>query len=134
MVKIQCQRRNTRQRQVVLEELRASFSHPTAGDLYRTVVARMPQISLGTVYRNLEILQESGQAIRLAGCTGQEARYDGRTDPHLHFQCCKCARISDLDTMLPLLDELVGTTVEGHEVTAYQVVLRGTCRACGSSR
>jgi len=134
MSPVTCQRRNTRQRQVVLEELRATTSHPTAGELYRTVRERMPRISLGTVYRNLEILQESRQAIRLAGCSGQEARYDGRTAHHLHFHCCVCHRICDLDTVLPLLDDLIGTTISGHEIAGYQVILQGTCRECGTLR
>ena len=104
-----CQRRNTRQRQIVLEALRATCEHPTAGELYKTVRERMPRISLGTVYRNLEILQETGQAVRLAGCSGQEARYDGRCDPHLHLVCGECGGVRDLDTVLPVLDDLLGT-------------------------
>jgi Fur family ferric uptake transcriptional regulator len=124
------QRRNTRQRQVVLEELQASVSHPTAGELYRTVRERLPRISLGTVYRNLEILQETGEAVRLAGLAGQEARYDGHTQPHLHFQCRHCNRILDLETVMPVLDDLVGSTVEGHEISGYNVILQGSCREC----
>jgi len=52
--------RNTRQRQVVLEELRKLTSHPTAAELYEITRARLPKISLGTVYRNLEVLAENG--------------------------------------------------------------------------
>jgi Fur family ferric uptake transcriptional regulator len=125
-----CQRRNTRQRQVVLDELRHDCTHPTAGELYRRVRERMPRISLGTVYRNLEILQETGDAIRLSGCSGQEARYDGRPEPHLHFRCEQCERIRDLETVLPLVDDLVGSSLEGHVVSGYHVVLHGTCRDC----
>lgn len=129
-----CQRRNTRQRQIVLEALRATCEHPTAGELYKTVRERMPRISLGTVYRNLEILQETGQAVRLAGCSGQEARYDGRCDPHLHLVCGECGGVRDLDTVLPVLDDLLGTYLEGHEVDGYHVMLRGTCRQCRDTR
>jgi Fur family transcriptional regulator, ferric uptake regulator len=128
-----CQRRHTRQRQVVLEQLRACYCHPTAGELYQRVREYLPRISLGTVYRNLDILQESGQAIRLAGVMGSEARYDGRCEPHLHFQCGQCGQILDLQTEYPALDELVGTTVEGHTVTSYQVLLHGDCRTCALS-
>ncbi len=125
-----CQRRNTRQRQVVLEELCTECSHPTAGDLYRRVRERLPRISLGTVYRNLEILQETGQAVRLAGCSGQEARYDGRSDPHLHFHCVQCDRITDLETVFPLMDDLIGCDLENNEIESYLVIMRGTCRRC----
>jgi len=125
-----CQRRNTRQRQVVLEELRSDCSHPTAGELYRRVREHLPRISLGTVYRNLEILQETGQAVRLAGCSGQEARYDGRAEPHLHFHCHQCESIADLETVLPVLDDLVGGALENNLIDGYHVILRGVCRRC----
>jgi len=125
-----CQRRNTRQRQVVLEELQACRTHPTAGELYKSVREHLPRISLGTVYRNLEILQEVGQANRLSCCSSSEARYDGRTAPHLHFQCRHCQQVRDLDVVLPLLDDLVDTMVEDHEVSGYNVVFEGTCRDC----
>ena len=127
---VTCQRRNTRQRQVVLEELQAECSHPTAGELYRRVRGRLPRISLGTVYRNLEILQETGQAVRLAGCSGQEARYDGRAEPHLHFHCTQCESIVDLETMFPLMDDLIGSSLENHAIDGYHVILRGTCSRC----
>lgn len=125
-----CQRRNTRQRQIVLQELRASRSHPTAGELYRQVRQQLPRISLGTVYRNLDILLEMGQAIRLAGVEGQEARYDGCVNPHLHFQCRQCGAIHDLEIALPGPADLVGRTVEGHAITGHQTILYGTCRDC----
>jgi Fur family transcriptional regulator, ferric uptake regulator len=125
-----CQRRNTRQRQVVLQELRACRTHPTASELYKRVRHVMPRISLGTVYRNLEILQETGQAIRLTGIEGSEARYDGCADPHLHFQCRQCGRIHDLVTTLPGVGELLGQSVEGHTVSGYHILLYGTCKDC----
>ena len=125
-----CQRRNTRQRQVVLSTLCEMNSHPTAGELYRLVRDKLPRISLGTVYRNLEILQETGQAVRLAGCNGQEARYDGRTEPHLHFHCRQCQAIFDLATKLPLLDDLLDKTIEGHRTDGYHLILHGTCLDC----
>jgi Fur family transcriptional regulator, ferric uptake regulator len=129
-----CQRRNTRQRQVVLQELQACRTHPTASELYRRVREQLPRISLGTVYRNLDILQEKGQAIRLAGLEGQEARYDGCAEPHLHFQCRDCGAIHDLAASWPPLDDLLGPTVEGHDVTGAQVLLYGCCRACRNGR
>ncbi len=125
-----CQRRNTRQRQVVLQELRATKTHPTASELYKRVRQQMPRISLGTVYRNLDILQETGQAIRLAGIEGQEARFDGCPDPHMHFQCRECGKIHDLDATWPGLNDLVGTTFEGHRIEGLQVILYGSCQRC----
>ncbi|MDY0110327.1 MAG: transcriptional repressor [Candidatus Krumholzibacteria bacterium] len=128
-----CQRRNTRQRQMVLQELRASYVHPTAGEIYQSVRDRLPNISLGTVYRNLDILLETGQAIRLASILGQEARYDGRCEPHVHFQCHECGRIYDLNSAWPALDDLVGKMLEGHAIAGFQLLLHGTCLECSSS-
>ena len=125
-----CRRRNTKQRQFVLKELRASRSHPTVGELYEKVRQHMPNMSLGTVYRNLDILQETGQAIRLAGINGSEARYDGCTVPHLHFQCRDCGSLHDLEMNVASLDALIGQAPEGHIVAGYQVILHGTCQNC----
>jgi len=125
-----CQRRNTRQRQVVLEELCSTHDHPTAAILYDRVKQRLPRISLGTVYRNLDILQETGSCVRLCGAEGAESRFDGRIEPHLHFQCRQCNGLRDLDTMLPLLDDYIGSRMEGHQVEGYNLILRGICRSC----
>lgn len=129
-----CTRRNTRQRQVVLEELRASYAHPTASDLYKQVRRRMPRISLGTVYRNLDILQQTGQAIRVAGVQGAEARYDGCVDPHLHFQCCHCSAVIDLEAAPPDMTGMIGQILEGHEIDGFQVMLYGICRDCSRQK
>lgn len=125
-------RRNTPQRQIILEELSSVTSHPTAAELFSLVRKRLPRISLGTVYRNLDILQEQGRCVRLCGSDGAEARFDGRMDPHLHFQCQHCGTLGDLDTMLPLLDDYIGSTIEGHEIAGYNLILRGRCRRCRS--
>jgi len=129
-----CQRRNTRQRQVVLEELRADCSHPTAAELYDRVRTRLPRISLGTVYRNLDILEETGQCIRLCGSISSESRFDGRPEPHLHHQCRVCGTVRDLATMLPVLDEMLEERAEGHLIERYSVVLHGVCRECRECR
>ncbi len=127
---IECQRRNTRQRQFVLQALQESHAHPTAAELHETVRHHLPRISLGTVYRNLDILQETGQAMRVPGGDGNEARFDGRTTPHHHFQCRRCGSLRDLESMLPAVDHCVGTTLEGHHVEGYSLVLRGVCSGC----
>ena len=82
----QPQTRMTRQRMVILEELRKVKTHPTADELYAMVRTRMPRISLGTVYRNLDFLTESKEILKLEGFTITEARveYEGI--------CEECAR------------------------------------------
>ena len=70
--------RMTNQRRVILEELRKVHTHPTVDELYTIVKARMPHISLGTVYRNLDLLTETGEVLKLDSA-GSMRRYDGRT-------------------------------------------------------
>jgi len=113
----------------VLDVLRALTCHPTANELFPTVRDHMPTISLGTVYRNLEILVEDGQVIRLDQ-GGPEFRYDGNTIPHNHFRCEQCGRVHDVGLVVTALESLVGTTVGRHKVTGYSLVLHGICATC----
>ena len=78
--------RNTRQRDVILGELRNSLTHPTATELYDLVRRRLPKISLGTVYRNLDLLARMGIIQRLE-MAGAETRFDGDRRPHDHIRC-----------------------------------------------
>jgi len=122
-------RRNTRQRQAILEELREMRSHPTAGELYRSVRQRLPRISLGTVYRNLDILAETGQVVKLASAD-QEARYDGNPAPHAHLQCEACGRIEDVELVVPALAELARSEIHGYRISTYSLLFAGMCPAC----
>ena len=85
----------TRQRQVILEELRKVDTHPSADEVYEMVRKRLPRISLGTVYRNLEILSASGEIQRLElGCNLK--RFDGIASNHYHIRCPDCDRVVDV--------------------------------------
>lgn len=125
--------RMTKQRQVILEELRGVVSHPTAGDLCQMVRARLPRISLGTVYRNLEILSKQGIITKL-DVAGQEMRFDGNTDQHYHLRCGGCGRVDDLH-MEPMkglnqaAEQASGYTIFGHSLEFV-----GLCPDCGSNR
>ena len=129
--------RNTQQRQVILEELRGLTSHPTAADLYQLVRARLPKISLGTVYRNLELLTEM-RAIQKLEAGGTEARFDGNADHHHHVRCVSCGRVDDLgDVPEDLTDALAGACIShpsGYEILGYQLVFSGICPGCGTKQ
>jgi Fur family ferric uptake transcriptional regulator len=124
-------RRNTRQRQAILETLRARKTHPTAGEIFHAVRDQLPRISLGTVYRNLEVLAENGLVMRLSG-TGPEIRFDGNPLPHTHVRCESCGRLADLDLDVPVLDRLLGSEVGGFLVTSHTLTLHGVCVSCRS--
>jgi Fur family transcriptional regulator, ferric uptake regulator len=125
--------RNTKQRQVVLEELRKLASHPTAAGLYKIVSRRLPKISLGTVYRNLDLLTKTG-IIQKLEFGSEEARFDGNSTPHDHIRCVKCGKVDDihrppLDLLGGMMDDFHGYHVLGHRVEFF-----GLCPQCKNSR
>jgi Fur family ferric uptake transcriptional regulator len=121
--------RNTRQRQVILEELRKLTSHPTAAGLYEIVRRRLPRISLGTVYRNLELLAQMG-TIQKLDLAGGQARFDGNPGRHHHVRCTCCGRVDDI-WGLPLdLAELRHNDSSGYLLLAYRLELTGVCPRC----
>ncbi len=121
--------RNTRQRRIILEELQRLRSHPTATALYELVRGRLPKISLGTVYRNLELLSRQG-AIRKLEFGGEEARFDGDLTRHEHVRCVRCGRMDDIHR--PPLDLPVGQADDcsGYQILSYRIQYAGVCPAC----
>jgi Fe2+ or Zn2+ uptake regulation protein len=95
------QRRNrSQQRERLLELLRGTDGHPTAGSLHTALRAEFPRLSLGTVYRNLDVLISQGDVAEIPDTDGIR-RFDGNTAPHHHFVCDRCGSIQDLDLPLP---------------------------------
>lgn len=122
------QTRMTRQRMVILEELKKLHTHPTADELYAMVRARLPRISLGTVYRNLDFLAETGEILKLEAA-GSIRRFDGDVRPHQHIRCTRCGRVGDIMPPFPAPD-VTGLQVEGFTVTRARVEFEGVCDAC----
>ncbi|MBI3600601.1 MAG: transcriptional repressor, partial [Nitrospinae bacterium] len=85
-------RKYSMQREVILNILRSTKSHPTADWVYEQARRLIPGISLGTVYRNLKILKEDGTISELS-FANTFCRYDGNAEPHYHFTCEKCKRV-----------------------------------------
>ena len=123
--------RMTRQRKVILEELRKVKTHPSADEVYEMVRKRLPRISLGTVYRNLEILSESGDIQKLEpGCSLK--RFDGDTSEHCHIRCVRCDRIADA----PLPDvkfDLEQVESSDFEITGHRLEFLGLCSECSDN-
>jgi Fur family ferric uptake transcriptional regulator len=127
--------KRSRQRDFILENLRKTKTHPSAGEVYGMVRSGMPRISLGTVYRNLELLAEA-KVIRRLGCAGSERRYDGDMSPHLHIRCLNCDLIADImDVPGPELVDLnhVGLPPD-FTVTGFSLELTGLCPACNKEK
>lgn len=121
----------SRQRQRILELLKSTDTHPTADWVYTQLKPEFPKLSLGTVYRNLNILVKQGQ-VRELRCGSTFDRFDGNVKPHYHFTCSHCGQIVDLhlqlgrDVFQRILDE-TGCLVEGHTLDCF-----GICSVCRS--
>jgi Fur family ferric uptake transcriptional regulator len=122
-------KRKTRQREVILEELHRVKDHPTAGELHERVRARLPRISLGTVYRNLERLAGAGEVNKLE-FAGTETRFDAVTKPHYHVRCTACGAVDDVKE---IEEELIGGSFRelgGYLVQSYRLEFLGLCPNC----
>ena len=114
----------------ILSDLQETTVHPTADWVYAKLKPRYPNLSLGTVYRNLKKFCETGKAVSVGVINGQE-HFDGRVEPHAHFVCKQCGAVSDLDWLcLPdaSLDDL--ETLTGAHADSYHLVVSGECAAC----
>jgi Fur family transcriptional regulator, ferric uptake regulator len=123
--------RTTRQKLVIVDELRKVKSHPTAQDVYEMVRKPLPNISLGTVYRNLELLSDNGNIQRLAFHLGKR-RYDGNPHTHPHVCCKICGKVDDLPDNSVINEEMLLslTDVCGYRITDYSLELLGICGDC----
>ena len=121
--------RETRQRKIILEELKKTRSHPTADQVYQIVRRRLPKISLGTVYRNLELLYEEGM-IKKIELAGTQRRYDGETDKHYHIRCIYCNRVDDIKIkyLANMEKEFFATT--DYKIIGHRLEFIGICPKC----
>ncbi len=88
--------RNTRQRAVILDILKRNPVHPTAEDIYREARRTLPNISLGTVYRNLNFLRDQGLVREVRSHGDTSSRFEAELPPHAHFHCTECQTVVDL--------------------------------------
>ena len=132
MTLMETKRKNSKKRAAVLDALMATTEHPTVEALYKTLKPDYPELSLGTVYRNLAVLQEEGLCVCVAHVDGQ-ARFDGRTDPHAHFICRGCGRVMDMP-MPETVGELAGGLATGLGCRAENLALSvsGLCGECAA--
>jgi Fur family ferric uptake transcriptional regulator len=121
--------RITNQRDVILNELRAVKTHPTADELYTQVRRRLPRVSLATVYRNLEWLSEQGLARKIE-VGGRQKRFDGDISKHYHVRCEKCGMVADIE--MDTLDNLEDRISQpcGFIITGHRLEFTGLCAAC----
>jgi Fur family transcriptional regulator, peroxide stress response regulator len=124
--------RNTTQRAEVLDEVRRSQSHLTAGEIFERVRRRDPRIAYGTVYRTLHLLAEHGLIQELT-FADQASRYDGRVERHDHVHCLECGVLLDVDVPVALMALHVAAEQSGFDVNSHHTVFSGRCPVCKSA-
>ena len=122
------QTRMTKQRKVILEELCKVTTHPTADEVYDMVRQRLPRISLGTVYRNLDVLAESGDILKLEHA-GSQKRFDGNVTPHAHVRCVVCGKVGDVMNA-EYIANAEGAAAPGFTIHSARVEFEGVCDSC----
>lgn len=124
--------RITTQRQIILEELAKVTTHPTANEVYDMVRKRLPRIGLGTVYRNLELMAESGVILKLE-VGGTQKRFDATTDPHYHIRCISCGKVDDIDISVQNHINQIAEEASDYDILGHHIEFTGTCKACAGS-
>ncbi len=124
-------RRNySRKREAILNAVRSTTSHPTADWIYEKLKPEYPDLSLGTVYRNLAQFKEDGTIISIGVVNGQE-RFDGNVKPHTHFVCSECGCVLDVPEEFINPDRMAQIEKEYHmRIDSADLLLRGICPDC----
>ena len=122
-----------RKRDAILDYLRGTTAHPSAETIYTDLKIQIPDLAMGTVYRNLTLFKQQGLVSSVATVSGVE-RFDANTAPHVHFICTDCDAVIDLHEM-QIPDSLHATAAccSGGKVSGCQLSFTGVCRACTNS-
>ncbi|MBW1998901.1 MAG: transcriptional repressor [Deltaproteobacteria bacterium] len=123
----------THQRKVILDVVREKGEHLTADEIYDRVRKKLPKISLGTVYRNLDLLASQG-LIRKLEPEYQQMRFDGCTSEHYHLLCMRCGRITDApvahsDNVLDIIEGTIGKLTR-YGIFGHRLEFIGLCPRC----
>jgi Fur family peroxide stress response transcriptional regulator len=125
--------KNSKKRNAIYDAVLGTKDHPSAEWVYAQLKPAFPDLSLGTVYRNLNFFKEQGTIISLGVIGGQE-RFDANIRPHAHFICSCCGRVIDVETaglqiqgLYPPVEQAISAQVDSH-----QLVFTGKCSLCKS--
>ncbi|MCL0050048.1 transcriptional repressor [Thermodesulfovibrionales bacterium] len=124
--------RTTKQRKVILEELRKVDTHPTADEIYGMARKSIPRISIGTIYRNLEHLASQGLILKLA-IEGGPNRFDGRVQNHYHIRCICCGKVKDVTLESHQKIERIAKNRSDYDIVGHTLEFRGICPKCKES-
>ena len=121
--------KHSKQRDSIKAYLASTTAHPTADTVYLHVREEFPHISLGTVYRNLNLLADIGEAIKITTPDGAD-RFDGNTEPHYHVLCTKCGSVIDLEMeSLTSINKIAEDHFPG-SIESHTALFFGVCENC----
>lgn len=120
-------RRYSRQRELIHQYLMNSREHPTAEMVYQALKPENPGLSLGTVYRNLNLLSEEGTVVRMPYSV---ERYDANTAPHVHFRCRLCGAVHDMTYAYDASLDQQAQKECRHTIQTHSLTFEGVCEAC----
>ncbi len=123
----------TRQREIILHELRSVTTHPSADEIYIMVRKMLPKISIGTVYRNLELLCQRGEIAKIE-ISGNQMRFDGNPQKHYHITCIECGRIDDVRCDAVKTVEFDPSQIDSYEIIGYTLHFTGICERCRAKK
>ncbi len=125
-------RKFSRQRELIYNQVKNYPVHPTADEVYTALRKEHPNLSMGTVYRNLNLLSETGMLIKIHIDNSPE-RFDARTDSHCHMLCERCGRVFDIECEAPEGIEERIHEKHGHIITEVSLSFKGICGGCSKA-
>lgn len=121
--------KRSKQRDAIVAFLQSRVDHPNADTVYTNIRESFPNISLGTVYRNLSLLADRGEILKLS-CDGRADRFDANTDNHYHFVCKECGSVIDLSMdSIDHIDSIANAKFPG-KITGHTTFFYGLCGDC----
>lgn len=120
----------SKKRQIILDTIRSTDTHPSAKWVYETLKEQIPDLSLGTVYRNITLFKEQGLIAPVATVDGEE-RIDGDTSPHAHFVCKSCGCVYDVPATHSAVSD-ASCSMDGFETHNTVLTYYGICGGCGT--
>jgi Fur family transcriptional regulator, peroxide stress response regulator len=126
-------KKTSKQRDLILQILRSTKSHPTANWIYEQAKLQLPNISLGTVYRNLALLKQEGRIRELSWGSGT-GQYDGDLRSHDHVCCTACGKVEDIPPLGQGSESEAVEKLMGYRIHAHRLEFFGTCPQCNRLR
>ena len=125
-------RKHSAKRDAILQAIMSTKTHPGARWVYKRLKPRIPGLSLGTVYRNINVLREEGSVISVGVVNGEE-RFDGRKAPHPHFVCEQCGCVKDFTKKAEsTISSKISIEIPGFVIDNRKTVFYGLCKACAA--